>query len=161
MSIANKLADYRNKILAAPQERSESVLGKIADSFEDDLLDFDGFPDDYFEFVLNLLSDKNFYSKKGIWNFFLVLGTEGGKLLTNHYERLAESIVRNYRNYEDEDLCLAACDFIARNYKESLARNLLVNLRNIEKDKDVQLHGFANDGLLTLDREIARSRGAH
>ncbi len=158
MTYSDKLAQYLDAILQAKAKQSESACSKAADNFEDDLLEFENFPDEYFEFVLNLLSKEEFYSRPGIWNFLLVLGTEKHKLLLTHYDRISVCIVDYYREYTDEDLCLAACDFIARNYAEASARKLLNKLKDIEKEKDEDLRGFADDGLRILEQEIIRSQ---
>ena len=121
-------------------------------------LDFEGFPDDYFEFIVNLLSDSRFYSRPGVWNFLLVLGTEYHKLKSHHYEKLAEVIIEHYKNYQNEDLCLAVCDFIARNYNLSEAGLIFDRLESIEKLKSADLHGFVADGLRIMLAEDERRR---
>lgn len=154
-----KLVEYATKILQAKPERSEGAFSQAADRFEDDLLEFSNFPEDYFAFVLELLSEEKYFSRPGAWNFLLVLGTEKEKLQSSHYERLAETILAHYAAYLNEDLCLGVCDFIARNYPEAYAKRVLHGLREIEKKKDPSLLGFADDGLRILEREVARSSG--
>ena len=156
MNENSKLVEYAAKILLAKPERCESAFSRAADSFEDDLLEFPHFPADYFAFVLELLSEEKFFSKPGVWNFLLVLGTEKEKLQSSHYEQLAETILANYQSYLNEDLCLGVCDFIARNYPEGYAKGVLHGLREIEKKKDPTLFGFADDGLRILEREVDR-----
>lgn len=151
-----KLVEYATQILQASAERSEGAFSRAADSFEDDLLDFPDFPKDYFEFILSLLSEERFFSRPGTWNFLLVLSTEKEKLLSSHYEKLAETILANYAAYLNDDLCLGVCDFIARNYPESYARQVLHGMKEIEKKKYSSLLGFAEDGLRILEREVAR-----
>jgi hypothetical protein len=158
MSEHEKLASYSKAILTATPARSESVCSKIADSFEDDLLELEGFPVDYFSFVLQLFSEPNFYNRPGIWNFLLVLGTEGHKLEKKHYDDLAKTLLSNYLNYLDRDLCLATCDFIARNYTTEKAKEILNKFLAVEHEKDVTLRGFADEGLYILGREVERNR---
>lgn len=157
MDPATKIASYSTLLLEAKPERSEGVFSRTADSFEDDLLEFDEFPAEYFAFVLALLSDNRFYSRPGLWNFFLVLGTEKQKLSNTHRHALAQAITDNYPSYENEDLCLAVCDFIARNYEAKWALDLLNRLKDLEANKPTSLRGFANEGLTILEREVARS----
>ncbi|RTD84024.1 hypothetical protein EJO68_33345 [Variovorax atrisoli] len=156
----SKLVEYSDAILSAKPGRSEGAFSRAAESFEDDLLDFSDFPEDYFAFVLRVLSDDAFFLRAGAWNFLLILGTEKEKLQQAHYDQLAEAIVTHYPFYLNEDLCLAACDFIARNYPEAYARRVLNRLREIEKQKDPSLLGFATDGLRILELEVARTSGA-
>jgi hypothetical protein len=155
----NRLQGYANAVVHATLKQSESVYQKIADSFEDDLLEFDDFPADYFNFVLALLTEGQFYSRRGLWNFLLVLSTEKQKLTPQHYDRLATAIMENYSNYLDEDLCLAVCDFIARNYPADYAKQVLDKLRSIESSKAENLKGIADEGLWILGREISRGVG--
>ena len=148
------LSDYEIEIKNCSLKESESVFQKIADSYENDLLKFDIFPDDHFNFFLRLLSEKQFYSKPGLWNFLLVVGTEKHKLSSIHYNRIADSILCNYLHYQDENLCLAVCDFIARNFEQNEAEKLLLKLKEIDAQKAMQ--GFANDGLRILSNEKKR-----
>lgn len=157
MDPAAKIASYSTLLLAAKPEKSEGVFSRTADRFEDDLLEFDEFPPEYFAFALALLSDERFYSRPGLWNFLLVLGTERQKLSDTHCRTLAQVITDNYPSYENEDLCLGVCDFIARNYEAKWALELLNRLKQLEATKPVKLRGFADEGLAILDREVARS----
>jgi hypothetical protein len=157
MNPASKIEGYVASLLTAKPERCEGVFSRTADSFEEDLLEFDEFPQEYFDFVLSLLSEKRFYSRPGVWNFLLVLGTEKEKLQEMHYRVLAQAITDSYPLYENEDLCLAVCDFIARNYEARWAKELLNRLKDLEAAKSAELGGFADDGLKILEREVARA----
>ncbi|NPU90853.1 MAG: hypothetical protein HPY82_02995 [Gammaproteobacteria bacterium] len=150
------LKKYEFELRNASESKSEGVYQRIADNFEDDLLEYQDFPRDYFYFLLKLLSDYDFYSKPGLWNFLLVLGTEGHKLESLHYEELADCIVGNYANYKNADLCLAVCDFIARNYSEVDAKAIFRKLEVIEANKPDEEKGFVKDGLRILAAEISR-----
>ncbi|PTU28293.1 hypothetical protein [Stenotrophobium rhamnosiphilum] len=149
---------YRTELEKCAGKKCESIFQKIADQYEDDLLEVENFPDEYFTFVLELLSNENFYSKKGLWNFLLVLGTEQGKLRVQHYQELAKCITNHYGRYLDEDLCLAVCDFIARNYSTTDAQSLFDKMALTENKKPEKLRGFVNDGLRILLAEDRRNR---
>lgn len=157
MNSAAKIENYSVSLLEAKPERCEGVFSRTADNFEDDLLEFDEFPPEYFDFALSLLSDERYYSRPGVWNFLLVLGTEKEKLLEAHYRALAQVITDNYPSYKNPDLCLAVCDFIARNYETKWARELLTRLKGLEAVKPAELQGSADEGLKILEREVARS----
>jgi hypothetical protein len=152
-----QIAQYRASLSRCAGSQCEAVFQKIADSYEDDLLEHADFPDEYFEFALDLLSDTTFYSKPGVWNFLLVLGTEQGKLQPHHYAALAERIVANYGEYQNSDLCLAVCDFIARNYSVRDARPIFDKLAAIEAGKPAELRGFVEDGRRILAAEAQRA----
>lgn len=156
-----RLDEYRELLTQCAGRRCEGVFEKVADRYEDDLLELENFPKNYFDFVLELLSDAKFYSKPGVWNFLLVLGTEQGKLQPHHYKALAERIVDNYEQYRNTDLCVAVCDFVARNYSSLHARAIFDQLAAIEAKKTKDLHGFVEDGLRILAAEEKRAAQRH
>lgn len=152
------LSKYKEKLLGCSNAQCESVFRKIADRYEDDLLDFEDFPDDHFKFMVQLLSDSRLFSKPGVWNFLLVLGTEYHKLKSHHYEKLADVIIAHYEKYQNEDLCLAVCDFIARNYSLDEAGLIFDRLESVEKLKSADLHGFVTDGRRIMLAEDERRK---
>lgn len=154
--LREKIDAYEEMLVNCIPRKSESAFQKVVDSYEDDLLELDGFPEEYFDFVLRVLSDARFYSKAGAWNFLLAIGTEKHKLQPHHYQALADKIIGNYNNYLNEDLCLAVCDFVARNYPYADAKPIFDQLILIENDKSSDLHGFVNDGLRILEAEKDR-----
>lgn len=150
------LRGYADAVIRATSKGSESVYQEIADRFEDSLLEFDDFPAEYFDLVLALLSEERFYSRPGLWNFLMVLSTENQKLTVQHHDRLANAIVEHYSSYLDKDLCLAVCDFVARNYRPDHAHRVLSRLKEIESAKAQDLRGLADQGLWILEREMSR-----
>jgi hypothetical protein len=154
----DRVKEYRQLLLGCSGIRCESVFQQVADRYEDDLLEFDDFPDEYFDLALDLLSSVKFYSKPGVWNFLLVLSTEQDKLQHHHYEALVDRIVSNYGSYKNNDLCLAVCDFIARNYSVGDARRIFQQLALIESNKPEELHGFVKEGLIILTAEDSRAQ---
>lgn len=156
-----RLTEYRELLSACDGPQCEKVFQQIADRYEDDLLELEDFADDYLKLVIDLLSDDKFYSKPGVWNFLLVLGTEQGKIQPRQYDALAECITRNYERYLNTDLCLAVCDFVARNYSVVKAREIFRRLAAIEEKKPDALHGFVKDGLRILAAEERRASTSH
>lgn len=156
-----RLAEYRGLLSACKGRQCEKVFQQVADRYEDDLLELEGFPDNYFKLVIDLLSDNSLYSKPGAWNFLLVLGTEQGRLQPAHYDALAECIVLSYERYSNTDLCVAVCDFIARNYPPAKAKGVFSQLAAAEEKKPEALHGFVKDGLRILAAEERRASNSH
>lgn len=154
--LRERLDAYREQLVKCSPKNSESVYQKVADSYEDDLLEVEEFPSGYFEFVLSVLTESRFFSKPGAWIFLLVLGTEKRKM-RDRYQALAKVLVDNYEQYMDEDLCLAVCDFVARNYFADVARAIFERLAVIEKRKPEELQGFVKDGLRILAAEERRN----
>lgn len=155
----NKLSVYEKVLATASPEASESAYWKVCREFEDDLLDFPGFPDSYFGFILKLFSDASFYTKKGAWHFLLALGTEQHRLQDKHYKGLADTFVANFATYLglDELLPLTVCDFIARNYPTSEAAWLFDRLEEIERSKPPEQQGFVQDGRRIMAAEAQRA----
>lgn len=158
----NKISQYERALATMSPEASESTYWKVCREFEDDLLDFSGFPDSYFEFVLKLFSDAAFYAKKGAWHFLLALGTEQHRLQERHYKGMADVFVANFDKYLslDELLPLTVCDFIARNYSTSVATKLFDRLEEIERTKPREQQGFVQDGRRIVEAEAQRALAA-
>lgn len=153
---SEKLNDYANSIAQSPKSTSEAVCSKIADEFEDELMELEGLPPGPFRFLQRLFSDPLIYRQPGVWNFFMVLSAGRHRLTPSHFEQLAATLKENFAAYVDADLCLAACDFVARNYPHSDARKLLEELRELENQKPKGIQGIADEGLQILSNEIER-----
>jgi len=154
---SEQLNDLATVIGQSSAARSESVCTKIADEFENDLMDVEGLPREHFEFLQRLLSEQTFHRQPGLWNFLMVLSAGRHRLEPIHFERLEAIFRANYASYEDADLCLAVCDFVARNFSHAEARRLLVDLRGMEDRKASDLRGLADEGLQILENEIGRT----
>lgn len=148
-----KLDEFTESIERLTLKHSESVCSKIADQFEDDLMELEGMPYGPFEFIKQLLSKSSLYRQAGVWNFLMVLNAGRHRLKKEHFDQLSEVFLNNYALYANTDLCLAVCDFIARSFPSSEAQKLLIRLRKLENQKPNSLHGFADEGLRILERE--------
>lgn len=156
MPLSNDQLKELSEKIKLSTSKSESICSKIADSFEDDLMEFEGFPQEHFDFVKSLLSTPTLYSKPGIWNFLMVLSSGRHRLTSNNFRQLSDIFIGNYSFYEDEDLCLATCDFIARNFPSHEAGLLLKKLKALEIGKPLEFRGAADEGLIILNNDIAR-----
>ena len=149
--------EYETAILTCNDGDSDRVFEEVADQFAFDLIGMNKLPDDYFNLVLNAVSDSRFYGKKGVWKILLALGTENDNVTEQHYNQLSDQIISNYRKYNDEMLCLTVCDFIARNYCLTRARAIFDLLDDIENQKPPELRGFVQDGRrIMLNEEMRR-----
>lgn len=149
--------DVLMQIALAPAKRSSGLCSRFADAFEDDLLEYDYFPEAYFDFFLTLLSDKRYYQQPGIWNFILAVNNARDALSPEQYGLIGDTFVANFWDYRNSDLCLAVCDFVARNLEPSKAADLLKKLKQQELKKDAGLQGFVEEGLFILGQEIKRA----
>jgi hypothetical protein len=157
MAMLEQFSDVLMQIALAPAKRSSSLCSRFADAFEDDLLDYAKFPEAHLDFFLTLLSDKRYYDQPGIWNFVLAVNNARDALSNAQYERIADIFVTNFGHYVDKDLCLAVCDFVARNLEPSKAADLLKKLKQQELKKSADLQGYVEEGLFILGQEIKRA----
>jgi len=158
MSLNNDtLNDFAKVIGQSSPSKSESVCSKIADQFEDELMNLEGLPQGPFEFIQRLLSEQALYRQPGVWNFLMVLSAGRHRLTPSHFEQLGSVFRKHYASYEDSDLCLAVCDFVARNFPHKDARKLLEDLRSLEGQKPSDVRGLADEGLQILENEIGRA----
>lgn len=155
MSESGNLDEYEHKLLNCSPKNSVSTFQKVADDYEDDILSFCSYPDNYIDFFLKLMSDSRFYTKQGLWQFLLMIGVDVEIMPTEQTKAIAKVLTENFIHYEDEMLCLTTCDFIARYYPFDEAEKILLMLKEIEKGKKEQ--GFANDGLRILNNERIRA----
>lgn len=149
----DKFSSYREALLEATSERD---FERVSSAFSDSLLEESGFPNEYLEFLVEILSDSIFYSKEGAFHFLAVIGVDTDIMTPIQLNAISNAIVENFINYEDEMLCITSCDFIARYYPHDEAERLLFRLKSIEEKKPEK--GFANDGLRILQNERNRSR---
>ncbi len=157
MSLSNeKLNNFAMAISQSATSKSESICTKIADEFEDELMDLEGLPQGPFEFIERLLTEPTLYRKPGVCNFLMVLSAGRHRLRPDHFEQLGAIFRGHYAPYEDSDLCLAVCDFVARNFPHVDARKLLEDLRGLEDRKPSNVRGLADEGLQILKNEIGR-----
>lgn len=152
-----KLAEFRERISSSDVSRVSGLCSRLADEFEDELLNHKDFPDAYLEFFLTLLSEKDLFHRPGVWNFLLAVNNAKDALTEDQYERIADVFSKNYRHYSDSDLSLATCDFIARNFAPKRAVELLRFLKEEEQHKQISLRRYADEGLLIVQREAERA----
>jgi len=148
----NKLDSYKKMLLEA---KTESVFEKVSNLYSDDILEYSGFPNEHLDFLLDVLSESQFYTKKGAFHFLAILGVDTDIMSQAQLKKISDEIKNNYINYSDEMLCLTSCDFIARYYPAEEAKLILLELQNIEKNKSMS--GYADDGLRIIDNEEKRS----
>ncbi len=155
--MALNLSNVLVQIEGAESKRSSALCSRLADQFEDDLLEYADFPSDYFMFFTALLSEHRYFEKPGIWNFILAVNNARDALTSQQLEGIGDTFLANFQDYLDADLSLAVCDFVARNIQPSRATQLLQALkqREVAKPKDVQ--GIVDQGFFILSQEIKRA----
>ena len=153
----DQFANQLQQLATVDIKRSESLCGRLADELQDELLNHDTMPDSLFEYLLTLISVRQYYEKPGVWNFLLVLNTPRDDLSPEQFKRLTDAFLENYSSYSNDDLCLAVCDFIARHIEPREAINLLKQLKIQEASKDAKLRGYADEGFFIIDQEKKRS----
>ena len=138
-------------------KRSAALCSRLANQFEDDLLEYTDFPDEHFMLFIALLSDNRYFKKSGIWNFILAVNNAKDALTSEQLECIGKVFLANFQYYLDPDLCLAVCDFIARNIQPPKAIKLLQELKLREAEKPPEIQGIVEQGFFILSQEIKRS----
>lgn len=136
--------------------KSRTDFEVAANGLSESILDENGFTDDHLGVVTYVLSDSSVYSKDGAFYVLAILGVDTDIMTKTHLDSIAETIVENFEYYDDEMLCLTACDFLARYYPYDKAEGYLLRVKAVEQKKSEG--GFANDGLITLKKERARAK---
>lgn len=147
-----KLEMYKKVLLEAD---NEAIFEKVSNQYSDDLLEFDEFQIDYFNFLIEIHSQPKYYCQKGLFHFLAIIGVDTDIMSAEQLKAISDSITNNFIYYEDEMLCITACDFIARYYRYEDAKEILLNLKRLEKKKSEK--GFADDGLRILNNERRRA----
>lgn len=150
-------SDVLMQVAGAESKRSSALCSRLADQFEDDLLEYADFPDEHLMLFMTLLSDSRYFEKPGIWNFVLAVNNARDALTSEQLERVGEVFVANFQRYLDPDLCLAVCDFVARNIQPSRAAELLQELKLREAAKPLEAQGIVDQGLFILSQEVKRA----
>jgi hypothetical protein len=140
------------QIEGAERKRSSALCSRLADRFEDDFMEYADFPDEHLMLLMTLLSDSRYFEKPGIWNFVLALNSARDMLTSEQMERIGEVFLANFQRYLDPDLCLAVCDFVARNIQPSRGAELLR-----EDQKPPELRGIVDQGFFILSKEAKRA----
>lgn len=153
----NLFHDWLGKISDAENKRSEGLLNRMSEEFEDDLLNHESFPVEHFNLFSTLLSDPKYYNKPGVWNFVMAVSNARDALSESQYENIKNVFLNNFKQYLNKDLCLAVCDFVARNMDHVAADSILNRLKADERNKPAELQGYADEGLFILSQEIRRS----
>lgn len=150
-------SDVLMQIEGAERKRSSALCSRLADQFEDDLLEYADFPDEHLMLFTTLLSDSRYFEKPGIWNFILAVNNARDALTGAQLEHIAEVFLANFQRYLDPDLCLAVCDFVARNIQPSRATALLRQLKLQEDEKPPEVRGIVDQGFFILGQEVKRA----
>lgn len=152
-----KISDVLVQIEGAERKRSSELCSRLADLFEDDFLEYEDFPEQHLMLITTLLSDSRYFEKQGIWNFVLALNSARDMLKSEQWEHIGEVFLANFQRYLDPDLCLAVCDFVARNFKPSRASELLEKLKLQEAEKPPEVRGIVDEGFFILGQEAKRA----
>lgn len=150
-------SDVLMQIEGTERKRSAALCSRLADQFEDDLLEYADFPDEHLMLFATLLSDNRYFEKPGIWNFIMAVNNARDALTSEQLERIGEIFLANFQRYLDPDLCLAVCDFVARNIQPPKAAELLQQLKQREDGKPPELQGIVDQGFFILSQEAKRA----
>jgi len=121
--------------------------------FFEDLLEYSSVPEEYCDFAIEVLSDPVHYQTKNAGLFLYELYTSRDALSEDQAQRVLGTICRNYSDYENEELCLLASDFIVRIFDRETAIGAMENLSKAVKNTNQKA------GLLVAVQAIAHGCG--
>jgi hypothetical protein len=153
----DQLSHLLTQIATVADNRCAALCSRLADELENDLLEYEQFPDSHFDFVLTLLLSSQYYSKPGVWNFLMAVNNAKDALSEQQYASLASAFTEKFSDYTDKDLSFTVCDFIARNYMIEHAEGLLQTLKQQELKKPRELQGDVEQGFYILSQEKKRA----
>jgi hypothetical protein len=156
--MTEKFAEQLLQIYSVDEKRSASLCSRLADEFEDELMEHEDVPDAHLDYFLTLISVERYYQKPGIWNFILAVNNLRDALREVQLTKITDAFVVNFADYRDKELCFAVCDFVARNLEPPKAISLLNQLKKCEAKKSEALRGYADEGLYIVRQEIKRSK---
>lgn len=106
------------------------ALRRLASEFEDDLLGVEVMPDDYVDVLAYVLSSAELTRYSGAAQFALNAYLDFDKMTENQRRRILEVLRTSFTQYESEELCLVASDFLARRFPSAVALDALVSIGN-------------------------------
>lgn len=122
-------------------------LKEIADSMEDGLLICDHFPEDAFDFLVEIFTHENTAGTAGVSHFVKFIFNDFYKFSDAQSERLLKVFEDNSSKYEDEVSLISIADLIARKYANTVAFD---SFRRLTDRDDENSKRFAYFGLDVL-----------
>lgn len=126
---------FLNKIKKAIESDDQKSMEKIALDFEEELLDKEIFPQNYFDFLIELFSDEKFCSASGADEFVWIFFNEYEKLNNEQSNVLFKQLTTDFTRFKNKQLLMSIVDFIVRKY--SPASTISVFRNTIKKCNDI------------------------
>jgi hypothetical protein len=109
--------------VALVAKNSSRVFRQQADVFFDEILHFEGFPDDYFSLLCRVISTPSLYKVTGAEMFLFQTYVAAEELSLDQRDKILSLLIDLYPSYANENMCLVAADFLARVYEPHIALN--------------------------------------
>jgi len=108
------------------------LVRDFIDYLEEELLNFDKFPEEYLLFVEEIFSNIHLYSARNSWKILHFLPSEN--LTVEQFQRLGQVIRKHFFSYSEYMLCDISCDFVARTCSSKYALELFEKFLEYEFD---------------------------
>lgn len=123
-----EIENIRRALRTASGKNTRKVLTEQCSAFEKETLSHHEFTDKCLDLIIEILSSKELFTKKGISCFLVTIATDLNRLTDKQKQRLLNTICDNYYQYCDMEMCWQLGDMIARSYDQHIAMQAFRNL---------------------------------
>lgn len=99
---------------------------RLVDFLEDDLLEYEGFPQEYLKSIIHMFSSDVFFIMPDIWKVLHMLTVED--LTREQFYEISVTLRESFNSYKDNMLIDMSCDFIARTCQIDSAIEMLYEM---------------------------------
>lgn len=128
------LDELKNNLINLPDKGGEKVVEEWTELIDDYLLGLDESPDPIINLIYWVLSDSKIFNKQGVWQFLFLLSVNNNVLKDAYFQKLKNIFLDHFSDYSEDMMCHMTNDFVASQYKPKDALNILIKLREAEKD---------------------------
>jgi hypothetical protein len=111
----------------APDKR-DRAFWSLSLEFEDQLLTVESIPDEAFDFLIEIFSNKEIAGGKGLTHFITAIYTDFEKFSGLQKSKLLDLFVEHHEKYSDELTRHSVADLIARRYPNEMALDCFFEL---------------------------------
>lgn len=126
--IESVISAIKCAIYEAKGDNTSRILKEQAEYLSDYALGFKPYPQICFELIVDFLSNRNLFEKRGAGHFVFEVLTDLYKFDENQRGQLVSVIESNFKHYNDSNLCRKLCLAIVLNYKADMTVNLFRSL---------------------------------
>ena len=114
-----------NDLMSAVTAGEIKKIKKLATQFDIETIYGGDYPDDYFDLILKILSDKDVQKSVEVYPFLLSISPDMDRLSRLQSDALIKTIESNIDQFEDNMLVHTAIDLVSRSYPKGAILKLL------------------------------------